>query len=111
MQQQDYAGALLANRHLHQLISEMATNPDAQALLDRHWLLLADLWRENKYSPERYDGVINDHRHMIEAISAGDAEASAILMRALVTGLRLTAQPWQCAPPWSTSEFRCPGTA
>jgi DNA-binding GntR family transcriptional regulator len=84
VQQQDYAGALLANRHLHQLISEMAANPDAQALLDRHWLLLAGLWRENKYSPERYDGVINDHRHLIEAISAGDAEASAILMQAHV---------------------------
>ncbi len=51
-------------------------------LIDRHWLLLAGLWRENKYSPERYDGVINDHRHMIEAISDGDAEAAAILMQA-----------------------------
>ena len=82
--QQDYAGALLANRHLHQLISEMAANPDAQQLLDRHWLLLAGLWRENKYSPERYDGVIDDHRHLIGAIGAGDAEASAILMQAHV---------------------------
>jgi len=82
VQRQDYAGALLANRHLHQLIGEMAANPDAQLLIDRHWLLLAGLWRENKYSPERYDGVINDHRHMIEAISDGDAEAAAILMQA-----------------------------
>ncbi|MCW5645168.1 MAG: GntR family transcriptional regulator [Rhodoferax sp.] len=84
VQRQDYAGALLANRYLHQLISEMAANPDAQQLLDRHWLLLAGLWRENKYSPERYDGVINDHRHMIEAISDGDAEAAAILTHAHV---------------------------
>jgi DNA-binding GntR family transcriptional regulator len=82
--EQDYAAALLANRHLHQLIGEMAANPDAQQLLDRHWLLLAGLWRENKYSPERYAGVIDDHRHMIEAISDGDAEAAAILMQAHV---------------------------
>lgn len=84
VQQQDYAGALQANRQLHQLIGEMAANPDAQVLLDRHWLLLAGLWRENNYSPQRYDGVINDHRHMIEAISDGDAEAAAILMQAHV---------------------------
>lgn len=62
----------------------MAANPDAQVLLDRHWLLLAGLWRENKYNPERYDGVINDHRDMSEAISAGDAEAAAIVMQAHV---------------------------
>ncbi len=102
--QQDYAGALLANRHLHQLISEIAANPDAQALLDRHWLLLAGLWRENKYSPQRYDGVINDHRHLIEAIGAGDAEASAILMQAHVLKakqvlLRLIEQRYGHAKP------------
>lgn len=84
VQQQDYPGALLANRQLHQLIGEMAANPDAQALLDRHWLLLAGLWREHKYSPERYGGVISDHRHMIEAISDGDAESASILMQAHV---------------------------
>lgn len=81
---QDYAGALQANRRLHHLISDIAANPDAQLLLDRHWLLLAGLWRENKYSPERYSGVINDHRHLIEAITDGDAEAAASLMQAHV---------------------------
>ena len=81
---QDYAGALQANRRLHHLIGDIAANPDAQLLLDRHWLLLAGLWRENKYSPERYSGVINDHRHLIEAITDGDAEAAASLMQAHV---------------------------
>ena len=81
---QDYAGALQANRRLHHLIGDIAANPDAQLLLDRHWLLLAGLWRENKYSPERYSGVINDHRHLIEAIADGDAEAAASLMQAHV---------------------------
>ncbi len=104
VQQKDYPGALLANRHLHQLISEMAANPDAQVLLDRHWSLLAGLWRENKYSPERYDGVINDHRHLIDAISDGDAEASAILMQAHVLKakqvlLRLIEQRYGKAKP------------
>lgn len=82
---QDYAGALHANRRLHHLIGDMAANPDAQLLLERHWLLLAGLWRESKYSPERYSGVINDHRHLIEAIADGDAEASAALMQAHVS--------------------------
>ncbi len=104
VEHQDYAGALLANRLLHQLISQMAANPDAQVLLDRHWSLLAGLWRENKYSPERYGGVINDHRHMIEAISAGDGEAAAIMMQAHVLKakqvlLRLIEQRYGHAQP------------
>lgn len=81
---QDYAGALQCNRQLHQLIGDIAANPDAQLLLDRHWLLLAGLWREYGYSPERYAGVVSDHRHIIQAISDGDDEAAAILMQAHV---------------------------
>lgn len=81
---QDYVGALQANRRLHQLIVSIAANPNAQVMLDRHWLLLAGLWRESKFSPERYSGVINDHQHLIQAISDGDGEAAAILMHAHV---------------------------
>ncbi len=111
VQRQDYAGALLANRHLHQLISEMAANPDAQQLLDRHWLLLAGLWREYKYSPERYEGVINDHRHMIESISDGDAEAAAILTHAHVLKakqilLKLIEQRYGSTKPARTRRVR-----
>lgn len=80
----DYPGALLANRRLHQLISAIAANPDAQVLLDRHWLLLAGLWRAHDFSPARYAGVINDHRHLIQAISDGDGDTAAILMHAHV---------------------------
>lgn len=100
----DYAAALADNRQLHQLISEIAANPDAQQLLDRHWLLLAGLWRENQFSPERYDGVINDHRHLIQAIGDGDGEAAAVLMQAHVLKakqvlLRLVEQRYGEAKP------------
>jgi DNA-binding GntR family transcriptional regulator len=81
VQAQDYGGSLRANRQLHQLIARVAANPDAEALLDRHWLLLAGLWREHNYSPERFAGVVNDHRHMIQAIRDGDSESAAALMQ------------------------------
>ncbi|MCP5281341.1 MAG: GntR family transcriptional regulator [Rhodoferax sp.] len=116
VQAQDYAAALQDNRQLHQLISEIAANPDAQQLLDRHWQLLAGLWREHQYSPERYDGVINDHRHLIQAIRDGDSESAAVLMQAHVLKakqvmLRLVEQRYGKAKPARARRARAPKPA
>jgi DNA-binding GntR family transcriptional regulator len=80
----DYPGVLRANHELHRLIGEIAQNPDAVTLLNRHWLLVAALWRRYEYGPERFTGVVDDHRHLLAAIRARDVEAAVMLAGAHV---------------------------
>lgn len=81
----DFAAVLQANRTFHQTINQAADNPDAIALIDRHWLLIAALWRRYGYGPERFAGVANDHRHLMRALEMRDAEAAGVIMGAHVT--------------------------
>lgn len=81
----DFASVLEANRTFHQIINQAADNPDAIALVDRHWLLIAALWHRYGYGPERFAGVANDHRHLMRALEMRDAEAAAVIMGAHVT--------------------------
>ena len=78
----DFAGALAANRVFHQIINEAAGNPEASALLDRHWRLIAALWNVYGYGEERAAGVVSDHHQMIRAFTARDADMAACLAMA-----------------------------
>jgi DNA-binding GntR family transcriptional regulator len=80
----DFAAVLHANRHFHETLFRAAGNPQALALVDPHWVLLHALWRRVGYGKERFAGVASDHRHMIRAVRARDAEAVGILMGAHV---------------------------
>jgi DNA-binding GntR family transcriptional regulator len=80
----DYDGELLQNRRFHRAINEIADNPDAMAIIDRHWVVITSLWRRVGYGPARFDAVVSDHRHMIRALSRRDAEAAGLLMGAHV---------------------------
>jgi DNA-binding GntR family transcriptional regulator len=80
----DFPAVLRANREFHRLIGEIAQNPDAVTLLNRHWLLIAALWRRYEYGPERFTGVVDDHRHLLAAIRSKDVEAAAMLAGAHV---------------------------
>ena len=80
----DFAGALAANRVFHRIINEAAGNPEASALLDRHWRLIATLWHVYGYGEERAAGVISDHQQMIRAFAARDADMAACLAMAHV---------------------------
>jgi DNA-binding GntR family transcriptional regulator len=77
----DYAALLRLNRSFHGVISEAARNPEAEAVLDRHRRLIAALWTLHGYGDDRPAGVISDHRHLIAAFAARDADvASALAM-------------------------------
>ena len=80
----EYASALSCNREFHRTINLIADKLDAIALVDRHWLLIAALWRRYGYGPERFAGVINDHRHLLRALEAGDSSAAGVIMAAHV---------------------------
>ena len=72
----------MLNRDFHNVISDAACNPEATRVLERHWLLIAALWNVYGYGEKRVAGVISDHRQMIEALVAHDAEVAACLAMA-----------------------------
>ncbi len=85
---QDYAGVIRANRELHRAINELADNPETVNIVDRHWTLLAALWRHFGYNEDRFDGVSNDHRHLLRAMGENDADGAAAIMHAHVVKAR-----------------------
>ncbi len=80
---------MVAQNHLfHQAINRCANNEDTLPIIDKHWMLLAALWRIYGYGPARIAGVANDHGHLTNAQQAHDQEAAAILMGAHTTKAR-----------------------
>jgi len=78
----DHAALLRLNREFHIVICDAARNPEAAAVLDRHRRLIAALWTLHGYGDDRALGVISDHRHLIAALAAGDADSAASLAMA-----------------------------
>ncbi len=78
----DYAALLRLNREFHAVIAEAAQNPEAGEMLDRHKPLVAALWNVHGYGEDRIAGVISDHRHLIAALAARDADVAASLAMA-----------------------------
>lgn len=78
----DFRALLAINREFHSVINEAAQNPEAAGVLDRHRRLIAALWTLHGYGEERPAGVISDHRHIISALAAHDADVAASLAMA-----------------------------
>jgi len=78
----NYPAAIALNRSFHQVINRVAGNVDALPIIDKHWTLLAALWRHYGYGESRFAGVANDHRHLIAALAGHDVEAAALIMGA-----------------------------
>jgi DNA-binding GntR family transcriptional regulator len=78
----DFIGALMANRKFHRIINEAANNPEATAILERHWPLIAALWNRHGYGEERGSGIISDHHQLIRAFAAHDTDVAACLAMA-----------------------------
>jgi DNA-binding GntR family transcriptional regulator len=78
----DFESLLSLNRQFHDVIDEAASNPEAARVLERHWRVIAALWNLYGYGEKRVAGVISDHRQLIEALAAHDAEVAACLAMA-----------------------------
>ena len=85
----DHAAVVAENRRFHQTINRIADNVDALPIVDKHWMLLAALWRNFGYGAARFAGVANDHRHLIAALEAHDQEAASMLMGAHASKAKL----------------------
>lgn len=75
----DFVRLLGINREFHDLINGVAANPEAAQVLARHWRVITALWNLHGYGKQRVAGVISDHRQIIDALAAHDAEAAASL--------------------------------
>ncbi|MCA0423200.1 MAG: GntR family transcriptional regulator [Proteobacteria bacterium] len=80
----DYPAILEANRRFHKILNDAAGNDEALTLADRHWYLIASLWKQYGYREERFVGVISDHRQLIEAVERKDGSAAGAIMQAHV---------------------------
>jgi len=78
----DYASVPVANRRFHTVINDAAGNPGALPIVDSHWLLLAALLKRYGYGDDRFQRVIEEHQHLIQAIERRDAHSAAMLMGA-----------------------------
>ena len=78
----DHAAVVASNRIFHQTINRIADNVDAQPIIDKHWTLIAAMWRHYGYGEARFAGVANDHHHLIAALAAHDVDAAALIMGA-----------------------------
>jgi DNA-binding GntR family transcriptional regulator len=85
----DYSAVIVSNRVFHQTINRIADNLDALPIIDKHWMLLAALWRHFGYGEARFSGVANDHRHVIAAIKAHDSDAAELIMGAHASKAKL----------------------
>lgn len=88
MADRSHAAVIAENHNFHRKINSLSDNPESVTLVDRHWTLIAALWRQYGYGPDRFVGVANDHRHLITALRQNDAEAASTIMIAHVIKAR-----------------------
>ncbi len=62
----------------------MADNPEAVAIVDRHWLLISARWQRGRPRAGALRGVVSDHRNLLRAMARRDMEAAGTLMGAHV---------------------------
>lgn len=84
----DFDSAVLDNAELHDLIYAASGNAYATGLVDRHWRFIAALWARHGHAPERFEGVGNDHHHILLALERKDGEAAGMLIAAHVLKAR-----------------------
>lgn len=73
----DVAACVQANRALHHFIDSLADNPPALAVLDARSSLVDAFRRAHGYGCGRLDVVIAQHRKLVRAIAAHDADKAA----------------------------------
>ncbi len=78
----DFTAVLAANQAFHAVINEAAGNVEAIRVLELHWNLIIALWGRHGYGTDRAAGVISDHRQLLVALRARDAEGAVMLASA-----------------------------
>lgn len=75
--QDDFTAALKWNEMLHRKINDLAQNPEAVQIIDRHWGLIDSMRHQYGFSNLRVHEIIEEHRLLVAALRARDSDAAA----------------------------------
>ena len=84
----DKAAILLANGRLHEAINAQARNPEAVRMLARGRVLVDALRLRYGFGSGRAEAIVAEHRELLAAIVARDAERAGLLARRHCDGAR-----------------------
>lgn len=73
--------ALDCNKRFHSLFFALADNPEALAIIDRHWGLIDCLRRQFGFGVDRTAEAAGEHRQLIKALAEHDGEQAARIAR------------------------------
>ena len=86
----DHAEAAQCNREFHRAIDTLAANPVSDAALAQLWNRILVSTERSLAAPHRGSLVASEHRELIDAIAAGQAQRAAGVARAHVRGTLAT---------------------
>jgi DNA-binding GntR family transcriptional regulator len=78
---EDVHAMMQANLDFHCGINAIADNPEAEELVPRGWPMALSLRLRMGYTPDRLTAICEDHRAMLAALRARDAEAARRISR------------------------------
>lgn len=78
---EDVRATIQANLDFHSGINAIADNPEAEELVPRGWPMALSLRLRMGYTPDRLAAIRDDHRAMLAALRAQDAEAARRISR------------------------------
>lgn len=78
-----------ANRRFHTIINEAAANSEASAILHRSQQLFTALWHRHGYGDRQVSASIVEHRNILTALRAGDADSAAAFAMAHASRAKL----------------------
>lgn len=72
----DTEAAMKANKSFHHLVNSIADNPEALETLEKYSDLISGLRRRYGFRPGRSTQMVQEHRQLLTALSAHNAEAA-----------------------------------
>jgi DNA-binding GntR family transcriptional regulator len=81
VQQEEWPRAFAANKQFHRVLQNAADNPEAMDILERRWDLIECLRMKYKANAERLAEAGEEHKLLLEALAAHDADAAERVAR------------------------------
>lgn len=72
----DLAAVLAENQRFHGIITRAAANPEAEAMISRHWALIDALRGKYGFARERLAETVREHRSLLKALEKHDADTA-----------------------------------
>jgi len=88
IQRGDHHQLINLDHQAHRLLAQAAHNEFLEETLEQLYTHILRLWYVSLHKVSRLSEAIEEHRHIIAAVKAGDGERAAQIMRAHITGFQ-----------------------